>query len=343
MPANVPTSDDLAATQAALAAAIAAVDAENDSRSAGLSSALTAVGSSLTALTLRVDALTSRVTDLETPVEPTPTWTPAFAGDLAPGTVRWGAAVGGNVDPTTRWETPAGKAFGVRRTFWQWTTHASLISTAKADLAKGRLPWVSTKVPSWSAVATGTYDAQVIDLITKLQALGKPVWLSVHHEPEGDGVAADWRAMQARIFDIRNTLKATNVAFAPILMSWSWEAGVDRWRDWWAPDAADFIGIDHYADDPKAPNKRAEAYARWTTCVQAAKDAGKKVAVAEWGTYGTEAAIIDSYYDWCVANNIVGVAYFDSNLNAPNGSWELKTPLYEAFIARLKDARSVNV
>ena len=113
-----------------------------------------------------------------------------------------------------------GQQLGVRRTYWGATQVDSAVKIAKTDLAAGRLPWISFKLPyGWADMAAGKGDAWIRDLATKLSKLNGPVWLAFHHEPEGDGDIKQWTAMQARLAPIvRST--APNVAYSIVLTGW---------------------------------------------------------------------------------------------------------------------------
>jgi hypothetical protein len=50
---------------------------------------------------------------------------------------------------------------------------------------------------SWTQVANGAADAALRSLATKLAALPCDVFATIAHEPDGDGTAAQWSAMQA--------------------------------------------------------------------------------------------------------------------------------------------------
>lgn len=266
---------------------------------------------------------------------------PAFPGDVAPGAVRWGAAVGGNADPA-RHESVAGVRMGLRRTFFSWSQRTgSMVSTAKGDLAAGRVPWVSIKPPSWADMANGTYDGQIDEMLRALDALNGPVWLTVHHEPEGGGgskVADDpagapaWRAMQVRIRARMNALGTDNIAFAPILMAWTFNPSSGRNpADWWVDGVWDFAGNDHYMDKATATSVWS---ATWIKVNSFYASKGLKVALGEWGNVGTDgvaAAEMTDFYSRALASGstpgtaqVIGMSYFDSNLNSPKtGGWEL--------------------
>ena len=127
------------------------------------------------------------------------TFAAAFPGDVAPGSVRWGAAITGNGDPS-RHESVAGVPMGVRRTYYGWQHRTGkMIDTARSDLAAGRLPWVSIKTPGLGR--DGVRGTQWRDRRDAPVAgpLNGPVWLTVHHEPEGgNGTRIPMRALVAR-------------------------------------------------------------------------------------------------------------------------------------------------
>ncbi|HEY0252344.1 MAG TPA: hypothetical protein VGC41_12505, partial [Kofleriaceae bacterium] len=160
----------------------------------------------------------------------TPVFTPAYPGDPAPGTVFWGAAVQGNTDPGPRHETPSGHPLAVHRTYWQWSQRtSSMLAMAQADLAHDRLPWISVKPGhSWHDMGAGTYDAEIDQMLNALKQLDGPVWLTVHHEPEGGGGVnapddpggpAEHIKMNRRVRQRMTALGVHNVALAPVLMS----------------------------------------------------------------------------------------------------------------------------
>lgn len=159
-----------------------------------------------------------------------------------------GASHGGNDDPS-RLEQLAGTRLGVRRTFYRGDQVEYAVTTARADLAAGRLPWISFKLPlSWEDMASGSGDAWTRDLAQQLSGLDGPVWLAFHHEPEGDGDMDAWRRMQERLAPIvRGT--ASNVAFTVILTGWNQLFGSPDYRlsrIWPRGTKIDVAGFDIY-------------------------------------------------------------------------------------------------
>ncbi len=234
-----------------------------------------------------------------------------------------------------------------------------MINMAKGDLQNKRLPWVSVKTPSWNAMGKGTHDAEIDQMLKALDALSGPVWLTIHHEPEGGGASgntpddpagpAGHVAMNKRVRQRMTALKVDNVALAPILMSYTWNPVSKRDPEaWYAPGIYDFVGIDHYQDSQASLLTKVWADVRTWAGVKKVD-----IAVGEWGVRGTDKAAgqrVHEWYDHAAGSNkdgkgarVVGLAAFDSALNSPSGSWELKGEQLTAFHLLLKDTRTATV
>ena len=130
-----------------------------------------------------------------------------------------GMAYGSNTDPAPL-EAEMGAQVSLRRTYYRADQVASAVRTAKADIAKGRLPWVSFKFPhGWEAMASGQGDAWAKSLARQFAALDGPVWLAFHHEPENDGDMQAWRRAQERLAPIVRGA-GDNLAFTVVLTGW---------------------------------------------------------------------------------------------------------------------------
>lgn len=159
-----------------------------------------------------------------------------------------GAAHGSNTDPTAL-ATSLGQRLSVRRTYWNGAQVDKAVAVAKADVAAGRIPWISFKLPySWADMAAGKGDAWAKDLTAKLAQVKGPVWLAFHHEPEGDGPIADWKKMQERLGPIVRS-GAPNVAFTVILTGWNQWYGSSAYRieNIWPSTTVDIAGFDIYS------------------------------------------------------------------------------------------------
>lgn len=266
-------------------------------------------------------------------------FTPKFPGDVKPGTVLWGAS--GQFDPWEQHEQYAGCPVSINRKFFAWDGRAKMAPFAADALDHGRLPWVSVKPPGgtapagWDALASGSHDAQLDALLTSLDAVGGPVWLTFHHEPENDAPngQSSYRAMQKRVRSRMTAVGTRNIALAPIYQGWSFDprSGTDP-SSWFEPGVFDFFGVDKY--DPTGDGLVDSV---WLSIRKFAGDRGLTVGVGEWGTRGTGAQV-DEWYQHLVGSHsdgkgarVVGVSAFDSALNSPDGSWELRGTQLDAF------------
>ncbi|MEO9326231.1 carbohydrate binding domain-containing protein [Nocardioides sp. C4-1] len=266
-----------------------------------------------------------------------------------------GAATGSNTDPATL-ESQLGRRLGVRRTFWTGTQVDKAVSVAAGDVARGRLPWISFKLPhSWESMSAGAGDAWARDLATKLARIDGPVWVAFHHEPEGDGDIQAWRTMQERLAPIvRST--APNVAYTVVLTGWNQFYGDSRYslaQLWPRGVKIDIAGFDLYNEygvtkngkkDLRWPDFDAQYYAR----IQAwAAQQGVAWGVAETAytdeAHAADPSWIQTSYRQLLARGGVAMAYFDTELNA-YGSWPLATPAKRASLATpLRDSAALRV
>ncbi|WP_262848557.1 hypothetical protein [Mumia quercus] len=243
-----------------------------------------------------------------------------------------GAAHGGNTDPAGL-EKEIGRRLGVRRTYYAASGVDKAVRTARADVAAGRLPWISFKLPhSWAAMANGQGDAWVRDLAERLDAIPGPVWLAFHHEPEGDGDVKAWRRMQERLAP-RVRKWADNVAYTVILTGWNQLYGPAAyslsalWPRGVKVDVAGFDVYNSYGRDGRlVENDVVKDYfvplSRW------ASRQGVRWGLAETG-YSDPAAVRDPTWirrsaKALAARGGVAFAYFDSPYNS-TANWVLST------------------
>ncbi len=247
-----------------------------------------------------------------------------------------GAAHGGNTDPTAL-EQQLGNKLAVRRTYYTGTGVASAVKNASADLAAGRLPWISFKPPySWTDMANGVGDAWATDLAQRLAALPGPVWVAFHHEPENDGDIQEWRRMQEHLAPIiRNN--APNVAFTVIVTGWHQFYGDPQYslaNIWPRGVKIDVAGFDIYQEYGSVKNGKMDL--RWVDMpgyfqkiAAWARTVGVDWALGETGI--TDKAAVDRPTE--IANTVqsmqdfggIAYSYFDSELNS-TAPWTLGTP-----------------
>ncbi|MCA0252739.1 MAG: DNRLRE domain-containing protein [Actinobacteria bacterium] len=238
-----------------------------------------------------------------------------------------GAAHGSNTDPASL-EKSLGQRLGVRRTYWRSDQVDSAIRLAKADVSAGRIPWMSFKLPkigTWKEIANGKGDAWAKDLAAKIKTVNGPVWVAFHHEPEGDGNIADWKAMQERLGPIlRNG--APNAGFSVILMGYHEWYGESKYRieNIWPNTTVDIAGFDVYcfygtakhgtSVDPSLKPRYFSKISAW------AKSKGVAWGLAETGL--TDAAFKDNpkwittTYQELKSTGALAMSYFDTALNS---------------------------
>lgn len=257
-----------------------------------------------------------------------------------------GAAFNANSDPSV-WEAQLGRSLGVRRTFWGPGNVSSAVATAKADIAKGRIPWISFKLPySWQDMAAGRGDAWVRDLATRLAALNGPVWVAFHHEPEGDGDITAWKSMQEHLAPIvRST--APNVAYTVILTGYQQISGDPRYSlaNIWPDTKVDIAGFDPYnwygtlKSDGSVNTQRVDmkkAYFDPISTWAAAK--GMAWGVAETGLTDPAQAVdptwIPRTFQGLAADHGIAMSYFNTPLNsASTWTWVIGDAAKKAAFA----------
>ncbi|GGO75259.1 hypothetical protein [Nocardioides deserti] len=259
-----------------------------------------------------------------------------------------GAAHGANTEPAGL-ERPSGRPLGVRRTYYTASQVDSAVRTARRDVRRGRLPWISFKLPrSWEQMAAGDGDAWARGVARRLDKVPGPVWVAFHHEPEGDGDVQAWRKMQQRLAPlVRRT--ADNVGFTVVLTGWNQLYGDPAYRlgkIWPRGVKVDVAGFDVYNEVgvtkdgrtirewPQMGKRYFRPFARW------AKRHDVAWGIAETGlTHQAAAAYpgwIKATYRSLVRHGGVAFTYFDTHLNA-YGSWPLTTKVKrKAFRATLR-------
>ncbi|HEY0251612.1 MAG TPA: hypothetical protein VGC41_08795, partial [Kofleriaceae bacterium] len=77
------------------------------------------------------------------------------------------------------------------------------------------------------------------------------------------------------------------------------------------------------------------------------------VAVGEWGIHGSDAAagnLVKAWYEAAISSRsdgggarVVGLSAFDSDLNSPDGGWELEGAQLTEFNALMGDPRTAHI
>lgn len=132
---------------------------------------------------------------------------------------------------------------------------ASLSKVQEAANA-GMVPIISYKVSpySWAQVASGAADADLRNVVTKLNAIPGKKFVALHHEPNGDGTAKDWSNMQLRALPILKT--GRDISVGVIGNGWWWssraqglsDAEIAQWIPAQVITISDVIAADTYQD-----------------------------------------------------------------------------------------------
>jgi hypothetical protein len=256
--------------------------------------------------------------------------------------VYYGASVEGG-DPATL-EAKTGRKLSLYRSYMTASSPAkAFVTRASTDVANGRIPLISTKAPgSWASVAAGQQDAWLLERIRGLAAVPGPVWLAIHHEPASDGAPADWVAMQQHA---RTLIKAnsSNIALVGILNGWDFKKKNGNPAAYNMPvgTGVDVMGFDSYngwsPTNGKAWQPAADVFAPGLTI----QSWGYPTLVGEYGVRtdpanpGRSAQWLRDAYDFAAAHHFVGMSYFDSGNNSPDGTWALDTERLLVFRTNL--------
>lgn len=132
---------------------------------------------------------------------------------------------------------------------------ASLAKVQEAANA-GMVPIISYKVSpySWAQVASGAADADLKNVVTKLNAIPGKKFVALHHEPNGDGTPSDWSSMQIHALPILKT--GRDISVGVIGNGWWWSSRAQGLSDaeiaQWIPskviEISDVIAADTYQD-----------------------------------------------------------------------------------------------
>jgi len=182
-----------------------------------------------------------------------------------------------------------------RRLFDQLASPADTVTLARDEVEAGRYPILSFKLPNddWAGAAAGQYDTQLRNLAAQLDAIPGDLFITVHHEPNNDGTAANFAAMQRRVLPI---LRAPDNVEAGVIMNGF------IFRDWtdaqiaqWLPAdvielseivAADFyqFGTEQNPDPDNTAGMKIRDFSAWATRVGA-----DRLGVGEYNGWTAEA------------------------------------------------------
>ena len=246
-----------------------------------------------------------------------------------------GSAYGSNTDPVTM-ENETGRRLGIHRLYYTAAQVDSAVREAGEDVAAGRVPWISFKLPySWEDMVAGKGDAWALALAKRMGALPGPVWLGFHHEPETDGDMQAWRKMQERLAPIVRGA-AENVAFTVIMTGWHQFYGDAQYSlaNIWPRVKVDVAAFDIYekygvVKDGKVTTKWTNLRTSYFDKISAwAKTVDVNWAIAETGFTNTASEVaphwVRNTYDDLKATGGIAFTYFNTTLNSV-APWDLGT------------------
>lgn len=239
--------------------------------------------------------------------------TPSYPGKPSVTNPLWGTSVLNNADAKPQF----GKV-QIQRVFYQWTHWDKPYLTDVLDRHKndGTLSYVSFKTPSganWKAMPEGVHNTGMDRILAELESREVPVWFSFYHEPEDNtemGSPGDWRAMQEWVRGRMNAVGTEHVAFAPTLMSWTWDSRSGRNpEDWWVDGIFDFLGIDHYSNRTSSQPQELLTPV-WQSIQEFAAAKGVDIALGEWAILGDSAEEMQRFHD---QGGAVAYSYYNEN------------------------------
>ncbi len=255
--------------------------------------------------------------------------------------------------PKDLWDVRLAESGGVdsRRIFDDLATPDFGINLAKSEAAAGRMPILSFKVPAndWAGVAQGKYDAQLKSLATELSKVDGQVFVTLHHEPVGDGTPTNYAAMMRRALPILGA--PANVDAGPIVNGFWWsktamgytDAEIAQWLPADVLAVSEVVAADTYqGGDATKPGENAGVkiarMSAWADRVGV-----KRLGIGEYN--GVDAASITAAGDALLADpRFVFAAIFNSNVNNRDGiNWALTGDRLAAFqetVAKSRAARS---
>ncbi|HSS67651.1 MAG TPA: twin-arginine translocation signal domain-containing protein [Nocardioidaceae bacterium] len=245
-------------------------------------------------------------------------------------------------DRLARFEAHLGSQLSCYRSFFLGSDVGRLHQRVVGDLAAGRMPIASIKPPGpWAATARNR--PWIDSLVGPLSDVGAQVFLCVHHEPENDaanyGTPADYIAMQDAVLAAAST--TPNVVVVPILGSWSFDERSKRRPSEWNVRSAGVYGLDIY--NPWSPTNGKEwiAFADKLALGEDEAD-GRPMLIGEYGCRsdaaqpGRAATWLGDAFDAALDAGVVAMAYFNSDRNSPDGSWELDSETLPEFARLMK-------
>lgn len=252
--------------------------------------------------------------------------------------------------PQSEWGTRLAEVGGVdaRRIFGQLDSPDSAVRLAQSEIAAGRMPILSFKIPNndWAGAAAGAYDGALRNLTARLDALPGELFVTIHHEPSGDGSPAAYAQMQEHVLPI--LAPPSNVLAGVIVNGFWWSSRSQGLTDLeiaaWLPTRvlrrSEVVAADTYQGGTNAsPGENAGVKIRnmsaWATRVGV-----KRLGIGEYN--GLDAASIKAAGDAVMADPRYAFAsVFNSSVNNRVGvDWTLSGDRLTAFKATVSASRA---
>lgn len=283
---------------------------------------------------------------------------PASAGSTAPAVqaAASAAAASGSVvkmgmsAPRSEWTTRLAEVGGVdaRRIFGDLASPDGALRLAAGEVAAGRMPVLSFKVPGndWAGAAAGRYDPALRQLTGRLDRLPGRVFVTLHHEPSGDGTPARYAAMQRHVLPLLGA--PANVDAGVVVNGFWWSAGRQGLTDAeiaaWLPASvlrvAEVVAADTYQGGTAArPGENAgvkiKRMSAWAT-----RKGVKRLGIGEFN--GLDAASVSAATGAVLADRRFSFAcIFNSSVNNRDGvNWVLTGGRLTAFRNAVQEART---
>jgi beta-mannanase len=201
-----------------------------------------------------------------------------------------GGALWGTSMFDAAWERQLGRRFDIVHFYHQWG-QSFPTEQEQALAAQGRLLLLNWKAGApWAQIAAGAQDAQIARTATRLKALGRPLFLAFHHEPEDDtgafGSAGDYARAFRHVHDVFERVGAGNVVWVWDMMGFVGGYGPiydelypgDAYVDWIAYDPYNWYGC-RPGTRGRSFEEITEPFYDWT----AAHHPSKPLMLAEYG------------------------------------------------------------
>lgn len=270
-----------------------------------------------------------------------------YAGHV-PGRVLLGMAASKSIRPRyDEAQTIIGQTYERRLFEPEWVSANAINSMLNSCDSANQYCVISFKAPNndWAAVAAGTYDDDLDDVMDVARSRAKPFAFGIHHEPQGDGAAADWAAMQEHLVEYLAPVN-DKMAFTTIANGFWWgpnQGNGDEYIATYYPQSLinkmnqykGIIAADFYDAKPRANGTFASNADRTSMKLQGFVDWARAKGVNNLGVgeFGT-ATGPELTASWNVINSnkdLMGYANYFNSLANSDFDWRLIPSNYPIY------------